>query len=181
MERNFCFIICALLVVSLLGCGRTEAVINEAYTAEEVSDEALLSENEGIIIAQIDGAVVNPGVYEVHEGDRVNDLVMAAGGMCEDAALESINLAELVTDGMRYHIMTVTEYETMAEGASARVNINTASVEQLMTLAGIGESKAKSIIEYRKKNGSFKSVDDLLNVSGIKKGTLDKIRDDITV
>lgn len=179
MKRTIVFLIVLLLI--LPGCGSKEAIINEEYEAEEAFKEELLSDETSVIVAQIDGAVNNPGVYELNAGDRVNDLVTAAGGMTEDASLESINLAEFVADGMRYHIMTVKEYEAASGSVSAKININTASAEQLMTLAGIGESKAKSIVEYRKKNGLFKSVEDLLKVSGIKRGTLDKILDDITV
>ena len=180
MERKFVFVI-LIAALLLTSCGRDSAVINDSFVPEITSDQELLYEEKSVVIAQIDGAVNNPGVYEVCDGDRVLDLVNAAGGMCDDAAIESINLAEVVADGMRYHIMTVTEYEAGLSGASAKININTATIEQLMTLAGIGESKARSIVEYREKNGLFKSVEDLLKVSGIKRGTLDKILADITI
>lgn len=181
MERKFCFIFIVIVLIMLSSCGKPEATINEAYIPTDSSDNELLYEDRDTVVAQIDGAVNAPGVYEIPAGLRVRDLVEAAGGMRDDAALESINLAEILTDGMRYHILTVEEYEATKSGSSAKVNINTATLEQLMTLAGIGESKARSIIEYREKNGTFKSVEDLLKVSGIKRGTLDKILADITV
>jgi competence protein ComEA len=181
MERKFCIIFIVIALIMLSSCGKSEATINEAYIMTDSSDNELLYEDRDTVVAQIDGAVNAPGVYEIPAGLRVRDLVEAAGGMRDDAALESINLAEILTDGMRYHILTIEEYEATKSGSSAKVNINTATLEQLMTLAGIGESKARSIIEYREKNGTFKSVEDLLKVSGIKRGTLDKILADITV
>ncbi|MBQ9342132.1 MAG: ComEA family DNA-binding protein [Lachnospiraceae bacterium] len=181
MERKFCFIFIVIALIMLSSCGKPEATINEVYIPTDSSDNELLYEDRDTVVAQIDGAVNAPGVYEIPAGLRVRDLVETAGGMRDDAALESINLAEILADGMRYHILTVEEYEATKSGSSAKVNINTATLEQLMTLAGIGESKARSIIEYREKNGTFKSVEDLLKVSGIKRGTLDKILADITV
>lgn len=179
MRRQFLFLIIAFIAVLFYGCGKEAPEITEVIS-EEAYERELLSE-ESTIVVQIDGAVNDPGVYELPGGSRIRDLVEAAGGMCDDAVLESINLAEIATDGMRYHVMTITEYEAGRDGASAMVNINTATIKELMTLAGIGESKAKSIVEYRKKNGLFKSVEDLLKVSGIKRGTLNKIMDDITI
>lgn len=181
MKRRFNFILIIVAFILFSSCGKAEATINEAYIMTDSSDNELLYEDTDTVVAQIDGAVNVPGVYEISVGLRVRDLVEAAGGMREDAALESINLAEVVTDGLRYHILTIEEYEASRTGSSAKININTATIEQLMTLAGIGESKARSIIEYREKNGTFKSVEDLLKVSGIKRGTLDKILADITV
>lgn len=181
MKRRFNFILIIVALILFSSCGKAETTINEAYIMTDSSDNELLYEDTDTVIAQIDGAVNAPGVYEISVGLRVRDLVEAAGGMREDAALESINLAEVVTDGLRYHILTIEEYEASRTGSSAKININTATIEQLMTLAGIGESKARSIIEYREKNGTFKSVEDLLKVSGIKRGTLDKILADITV
>jgi len=179
MRRQFLFLLIAFVMLLSSGCGKEAPEINEVIS-EEVCESELLSE-AGTIVVQIDGAVNNPGVYEIAEGSRIRDLVEAAGGMCADAVLESINLAEIATDGMRYHVMTVMEYEAGRDTAAALININTATVKELMTLAGIGESKAKSIVEYREKNGLFKSVEDLLKVSGIKRGTLNKIMDDITI
>lgn len=181
MKRRFNFILIIVAFILFSSCGKAETTINEAYIMTDSSDNELLYEDTDTVVAQIDGAVNAPGVYEISVGLRVRDLVEAAGGMREDAALESINLAEVVTDGLRYHILTIEEYEASRTGSSAKININTATIEQLMTLAGIGESKARSIIEYREKNGTFKSVEDLLKVSGIKRGTLDKILADITV
>lgn len=181
MKRRFNFILIIVALILFSSCGKAETTINEAYIMTDSSDNELLYEETDTVVAQIDGAVNAPGVYEISVGLRVRDLVEVAGGMREDAALESINLAEVVTDGLRYHILTIEEYEASRTGSSAKININTATIEQLMTLAGIGESKARSIIEYREKNGTFKSVEDLLKVSGIKRGTLDKILADITV
>lgn len=144
------------------------------------------------------GSVANPGVYYMDHGTRICDLVDMAGGMTAEACTNYWNLAEELYDGRMIYVPTAKEIEEnlspelwkqdsgQPEGesntsSSGRININTATKEQLMTLSGIGESKADSIIKYRTENGSFSAVEDITKVSGIGEAMLNKIKDDITV
>lgn len=131
------------------------------------------------------GEVKNPGVYELPEGSRIFEAVEAAGGLTAQAAESSMNLAEKITDGMQIVILSREEMEMQEsaarETASGLVNINTASREQLMTLPGIGESRADDIIRYREESGGFQTIEDIKKVSGIKDAAFQKIKDSITV
>lgn len=147
------------------------------------------------VFVYVCGAVKVPGVYELKPDARVYEAVACAGGVREDAAEEYVNLAQPVSDGERIYIPTVEEAEQgIAEWVPAdpgtdhdsgteerKVNINTASREELKTLSGIGDSKAESIIAYREANGAFQSIEELMNVDGIKDGVFNKIKDRITV
>ena len=132
---------------------------------------------ETVIFVDIKGAVKNPGVYQMKVGDRVKDALDAAGGLTAEADSQKVNLAQRVEDQMVIVVPKVgEEAEAIPAGATSKeaskegkVNINTATVEELKTLKGVGEKKAEAIIEYRKKNGSFKTKEDLMKVRGIGK------------
>lgn len=169
------------------------------------SDEGDTSENSARIFVQIAGAVKSPGVYEMSDGDRVFQVIEKAGGLSDDAYESSVNQAKKVSDGDFIRIYTVAEAEsymkdgtiadliendtgegTLSENAGSDaggnlINLNTASKEELMTLPGIGASRADDIIAYRSDNGSFKSIEDIKNISGIKEKAFAKIKDLITV
>lgn len=142
-------------------------------------------ENPRGYFVHICGEVENPGVYELPEGSRIFEAVEAAGGFTEQAAESSMNLAGKITDGMQIVILSQDEMriqESAAEEAAAgRININTASREQLMTLPGIGEARADDIIRYREESGGFQTIEDIKKVSGIKDAAYQKIKDSITV
>ena len=125
------------------------------------------------------GSVVTPGVYELPAGSRVYEAVALAGGMTDEAAQTAVNQAELLADGQMIEIPTKEEQQAQADAEKARsdglVNINTAGLEELQTLPGIGESKARSIIAYREKNGTFKATEDIKNVDGIGDGIYAKL------
>lgn len=142
---------------------------------EETSSE-MESKEAGIYI-HVCGSVNNPGVYEFAEGSRAWDAVEAAGGLKEDAAADAVNLAQRLVDGQQLWIPDKEEAET----AVGKVNLNTASKEELMTLAGIGEARAEAIIAYRRDAGPFLVIEDIMKVSGIKETAFQKIKDDITV
>ena len=139
------------------------------------------------IYVHICGAVINPGVYQVPAGTRVYQALELAGGSSDDAYLSGINLADKLADGQKVYIPAEGEnaegiLSTDSGGVqSVMVNINTASEAQLMTLPGIGQSRAKDIINYRVKNGLFESIDDIMKVSGIKEAAFEKIKDLIKV
>ena len=142
---------------------------------------------ETIIFVDIKGAVKNPGVYQMKSGDRVKDALDAAGGLTDEADSQKVNLAQRVEDQMVIVVPKVGEEATeipvggtSKEAAKdGKVNINTATVEELKTLKGVGEKKAEAIIEYRKKNGSFKTKEDLMKVRGIGKKLFESFQERI--
>ena len=139
------------------------------------------------IFVYVCGAVCNPGVYELPADSRAYEAVTQAGGMQEEAAGTAVNLAEVLTDGQKLQIPFQGEVSDSqrSDGSEmtmdSRININTASLEELMTLKGIGQTRAEQILEYREKHGSFASPEAIMNVDGIKQGTYDKIKDNIRV
>jgi competence protein ComEA len=155
-------------------------------TGEEASLGS--AEPDGIYV-YVCGCVNVPGVYEVPAGSRVYQLVELAGGLTDDASQRSLDMAVAVADGQTIYVPSEAEAEeglyTQASstdaGTGGRVNINTATKQQLMELSGIGESRAESIISYREKNGAFSSIEDIMNVSGIKEAAYERIKDDICV
>lgn len=142
------------------------------------------------IAVHVSGAVAAPGVYELEEGARVADAVELAGGFLEGAAENALNLARVLNDGEQVVVPTAEEHaaqQTAAEasggaaGVGGKVNINTASAEQLDTLPGVGESTAQKIIADREANGPFSSPEDLKRVSGIGDKKYAELADLITV
>ena len=133
----------------------------------------------------ITGAVANQGIYEVREGDRLAQVVEAAGGATETADLRAVNLAVRVQDEQHWHIPEVGETMPAAQPGSAdghgRIDLNTASVDDLKTLPGIGEVKAHAIVAFRTENGPFQTVDSVVSVQGIGPATLASIRDLVEV
>lgn len=135
------------------------------------------------IFVYVCGAVENPGVYMLSTGDRQITAIEAAGGFTADACADALNLAATVIDGERIYVPSISDVsaddlqQTVADGGFSLVNINTAAKEELMTLPGIGASKAQKIIDYREANGRFDSTEDLMNVPGIKSGTYDSLKD----
>lgn len=138
------------------------------------------------------GAVANEGVYELPEGSRVFDAVQAAGGFAEDADEAYVNQADFVSDAQKLYIPTKSEADEMKEAAKAPeesasgesgglININTADESALTTLPGIGQARARSIIDYRQQNGPFEKPEDLMKVSGIGQAGFDKLKTYITV
>ncbi len=138
------------------------------------------------------GAVNREGVYELPEGARVIDAVEAAGGFSEDADTAYVNQAEFVRDAQKLRIPgreeTASPDFILQESAEAEerpdpglVNINTADLDELMTIPGIGQSKAMSILAYREEHGKFGSAEEIMNVKGIGRGVYEKMKDHISV
>jgi len=132
------------------------------------------------ISVHITGAVVSPGLYDLPEGSRVSDAIDVAGGFLPVADQEQINLAALLKDGAQINIETRSFYNMDGSGTE-RININTATVDELDTLPGIGPSTAQAIVDYRRQFGNFQRTDEITNVSGIGPATYDRIKDLITV
>ncbi|MBE5968397.1 MAG: hypothetical protein E7255_15835 [Lachnospiraceae bacterium] len=167
--------------------------VNEEDT-KKASPESEKKEEE--ICVHICGAVVNPGVYTSEYGARIVDFIELAGGLTSDADGDYINQAETVSDGRRIYIPTKEEVISLsveeyilgdsgeaeeAFGEGALLNINKASAQELMELPGIGQAKADRIIEYRKNQGKFQSIEDLMKIPGIKEGLFQQISSLITV
>lgn len=140
---------------------------------QPVTNERHLVLND--IVVEIKGEVKKPGIYVLQADSRIHDLVLLAGGFTERADTATLNMAAKIIDGSAIFV------ETKQSGSSVSINnkisINTASMDELMKLPGIGESKAKSIIDYRNTHGRFYSFEDLINVSGISKNILEQIKD----
>lgn len=179
----------------------------DQYAAEMTAVEQILPEEQTICV-HVCGAVKNPDVYELPAGSRVYEAVKMAGGFTEEADEGYVNQAQALSDGVKLVIPTVgqtqvsaqeelegrigvvgtTETETGAGGISTaaevsagRININTATQEQLCEIPGIGATRAAAIVSYRQEHGGFTKIEDIMNVSGIKEGTYVKIKDSITV
>ena len=141
------------------------------------------------LLVHLVGAVANPGLYELREGDRVVDAVAAAGGFTPDADQARLNLAGPVSDGEQVFVPRVGEALPVARGSgapaagepSSPVNLNTADEAALDALPGVGPATAKNILDWREANGRFTAVEDLLSVTGIGEKTLAELRDLVTV
>lgn len=157
-----------------------EKAEEELVESTESQDNQIQEIEEDFVVIHVGGAVVSPGVYELTQGSRVKDALQAAGGFNDEASYEALNLARVVVDGEYIIVPTLEEVEAYGgtEGsfdtvdgaqtvADSKVNINTASLEELDTLPGIGPAIAQKIITDRESNGSFEQPEDLKRVSGI--------------
>ena len=170
--------------------------------SQSLSEASSQSKTEGSekvkskVTVDVKGAVVNPGVYTLKAGARVTDVIQEAGGMTEDADAKSVNLAASLSDEEVIYVANkdenvsvldqtgtgqVSDKGGQAVSKDGKINLNTATSEQLQTISGIGAKRAEDVIAYRESHGGFQSVDDLKNVSGIGDKTLDKIRESLYV
>lgn len=183
------------------------AYTEESYIVADVSQEPQgevqkTEEPEksggGDCAVYVSGAVKKPGLYRYQGTARVCDAIEATGGFCDNAAVASLNLARMLEDGEQICVMTKKEAaraEKEEKNGSAdhsrpedpsgsqtdgKININTATAAELMTLPGIGEAKAALILNYREEHGNFSKIEDLMQISGIKEGIFQKIKDHIT-
>ena len=241
IEKYYYLIIIFLLLVTitivLIKPSRKVTNIVKEYSSNNIQD--LSSSDDSNIKVEIKGMVLNPGVYELKNGKRVNDLIEVSGGLLENANTNYLNLSKKLKDEMIIIVYSNDEinsfkenknsnyenikiecncpdtinnacmdigdishednitYENNSENKNSnpenknldsnisdidsKISINDADEENLTKISGIGSSKAKSIIEYRKQNGKFKTIEDIMNVSGIGKSLFEKIKDYITV
>lgn len=195
--RDWLKIVALVLIFVISGAIYYFSYNNKKLSIDEASDkefeletaicsEEMTTNSSSKYYVYVCGEVLNPGVYELDSNQRVIDAIKLAGGTLEDANLEALNLATLVKDGEKIYIPSINdlEFETNPSGAasvSSKININTATKDQLMTLPGIGESRALAIIAYRDDKGKFISIEDIKNVSGIKDAAYNKIKDLICV
>lgn len=155
-----------LMFFLLCGCG------DEVILEEEINNP----EQYEKIIIDIQGAINNPGIYEVSKGIYLYEIIELAGGLRSDADVGSYNAVDVIESSTVIRILSLTCPET-----SSLININTASIQELMALPGIGSSKANTIIEYRNKVGRFKNIEELKNVSGIGESLYNQLKPYITI
>ncbi len=162
-----------------------ENEINYYETEENLETK---EKNINQITIHITGEVNNPGIVILDEGARIVDALEAAGGETQNADINKLNLAYVLDDGEKLYIPGKNEeekeYITRGNGnqtETAKVNINTAQIEELSTLPGIGEATANKIIEYRKENGKFEKIEDIKNVSGIGDSKFQNIKEMLKV
>ncbi|MGB9812507.1 MAG: helix-hairpin-helix domain-containing protein [Thermovenabulum sp.] len=159
------FILSFILTFSFVKDFRPQEEI--AFKLQDVENFSKENAEEKKIYVYITGAVKHPGVYNLKDGDRIKDLVELAGGLLEDADIESVNLAKKLSDEEKIHIPFKGETSTERLIKDNRININTADETELDKLPGIGPSLAKRIVDYRNTHGPFKKIDDIKNVAGI--------------
>ena len=182
---------------------KDDIIIDNKIIEEEMEN------NQNTIIVDIKGYVSKPGVYSFKESDnaRINDLIIKAGGLIKDADTSTINLSKKLEDEMIIIVYSKSEIANYTktqdnlkkkleicenklkndacikekeDEVKTKININEASVDELKSLSGIGDSKAKAIVEYRKKS-KFKSIEDIMNVEGIGESLFASIKESITV
>ncbi len=187
-----------LLVFAVLftGCGRedsfyTEDVFepaSEFVTEQETQIQVISTEKEKECYVYVCGEVHAPGVYKLPGGSRVYQALQMAGGLTEEADASAVNQALPIEDGQMIQVWAKGEAEKEAQpsqtgedGGDDKVDLNSADMQALMGIPGIGEAKAKSILSYREEHGSFQSVEDVMNITGIKEGLFSRMKDYITV
>ncbi len=187
-KRGFLFV--TMLIVGMLfssGCGnKDEDLFLPVETGVVVKEST--KEEEQVIIVEIKGQVVNPGVYALPGEHRLNDLLSLSGGVTENANLRHVNLAMKMMDGDSFYIPAMDEEIDVTMGGAStgtnqegKIDLNRATKEELMTVTGIGPATADNILAYRDEHGPFKTVDGLLQVNRIGEKTLDKIKDSFIV
>lgn len=209
MRKIRCELILTVFLMSLVlsGCNRSgEILYFDRETADEGYVQDLEEHTDGLsqkdcsegeqalrqdtqveysrqIFVHVCGQVCQPGVVMLPEGSRAWEAVEAAGGLADEAWEAAVNLAAVLQDGEKLYIPAVGEIVAKEAGQadSGLVNLNTADADRLQTLSGIGESRAADILSYRERSGGFRSVEEIMQVPGIKESTYEKIKDKITV
>ncbi|KRG15525.1 hypothetical protein ACA30_05370 [Virgibacillus soli] len=164
----------------------TEPIWMEAESEQLEKEKQDIKTTPEKIFIDLKGAIKKPGLYEVEEGERVYDVVEKAGGLLKTADEKQINFAMKLYDEMVIYIPEINELGLevsypgeMNSNNDEKVNINQADAAELETLPGIGPSKAATIIQYREENGSFKEIEELMNISGIGEKTFEKLKEQI--
>ncbi len=197
-ERKKLLIIAILIIIVV-------PIIIFIIPKEEIKEEIVLEKKEDIveeakeevqskIMVDIKGEVKHPGCYEIDSDKRVKDLIEIAGGLTKNASVDGINLSAKLSDEMVIVIdrketvqkletdsRVVVKQSTNEAKTTGKISINKATKKELMTLTGIGEAKANSIIDYRTTKGPFKSLEDIKKVKGIGDSIFAKIKDNITL
>lgn len=190
-------VVMAIIVITTIGLYIYKTSKEEEYMYYEESIEANEITNEENVIQEetitvhITGEIKYPGVVVLKNGDRIVDAIEAAGGETENADLDRVNLAYVLNDGDKIYIPNKNEEEEkgniitteneIGQEKKITININTATLEELIKLPGIGEATANKIIEYRKQNGKFQNIEELKNVPGIGNSKFENLKNEIRV
>ena len=186
-------IIFLFFIISYFSGGSSELNKNNnenIFVEENESMEVITKKEEKEIIkivVDIKGEIKNPNIYWLEEGCIIEDLINIAGGITEEGDLSKINRAQKLNDHEVVIIPNINDKESEIENIipssndKNKVNINTASINELDTLSGIGPSKAEAIIKYREENGTFKSIEEIKNVTGIGEALFEKFKENITI
>ena len=195
-DKRWYILLLAVFIVAVVILFRNNEMIEKEQgsilESEQMMTEAAEKKKEKVqpktIVVDIKGAVARPGVYEIKDTARVNDVVAMAGGFTKEADQTKVNLAAKVHDEMMIYVPARGETNIpsiddslIRSNDSNKIHINTASEEEILQLPGIGPAKAAAIIAYREEHGPFQKVEDLSNVTGIGEKTLEKIKEHIVV
>ena len=156
---------------------------------KEQSNDSVVEQSSNNIIVYINGEVKSPGVYKLEQDSRVGDLIKACGGFTNEANSYKLNLAKKLKDEDYIYVDKKLDNENLQlqngmQGETTenvKININSATKEELKTIPGIGDVMAQKIIDYREQNGSFSSVEDSKNIDRIGDKTLEKIKDKVDI
>ena len=191
----------AVIVIILVGRGMMASSTKEKVMVTNAVNTTRVEETTTIMpqncYVDIKGEVLRPGVYEFSCESRMQEVIKKAGGFTEEADETKINLAQKITDQMQIIVPNVhsKQEDGLTEGNSEKgsstntsvsnskqgtININTATLEELQTIKGIGKKKAEAILQYRKEHGAFRTNEDLLQVKGIGKKALEAIESQVT-
>ena len=186
-------LVLGLACASLLQAASSHGFAVTRADEEQNADEAPIDSTDEMaacVFVHVGGAVVHPGVQELEEGSRVQDAVEAAGGFADGAARDALNLARVLQDGEQVVVPTEEELTasvspsaevSAAPAARGRININTATAEELDALPGIGPATAEKIVADREANGPFSTIEDLKRVSGIGDKKYTELADSVCV
>ena len=191
----------AVIVIIFVGRGMMASTTKEKVMVTNAVNTTRVEETTTMMpqncYVDIKGEVLRPGVYEFSCESRIQEVIKKAGGFTEEADETKINLAQKITDQMQIIVPNVhskqeggVTVENSGKGSSTNtsvsnskqgtININTATLEELQTIKGIGKKKAEAILQYRKEHGAFRTKEDLLQVKGIGKKALEAIESQVT-
>lgn len=199
-DKKFIIVIIILFIIICISIyfftkDDTEDIIstNDFYISTNSTED---TEEISEIVVHIDGEILNPGIVHLPTGSRISYAINAAGGTTALADTSKINLAYVLKDGQKIYVPSVYDEEIVVYvtddagkdvvvpdvgGTTSLININSATASELETLPGIGASTAQKIINHRETNGKFKSIEDIMNVSGIGESKFNSIKDLICV
>lgn len=184
------------VVFGVGAAGGDDMLIERAGSFEQADNHegadkgSVQKDSPEMIVVDVAGAVASPGIVRLPDGSRVDDAIAAAGGLRDDADTSSLNRAAKVADGVKVYVPAVGEASPVGDASTdagvasvdagtGLVSINTATIDELQTLPGVGPSTAQAIVEDREQNGAFASVEDLMRVSGIGEKKFAKLKNSI--
>lgn len=202
-KKQTIIIVVTIIIIAILfflynklNVKNNEILIDSILVENKVENQI---DKQKVLIVHITGEVNNPGIVKLEEKSRIEDAIIAAGGLTQNADITNVNLAYILEDGIKIKIPSKLDLEdediiienngeNIIKGENNKyssenktININNANLDEFKTLPGIGESLATRIIKYREENGKFKNIEDIKNVSGIGENKFEQIKDLISV